>query len=289
MRIIRSIEQMSAFSKNMRLRHKTIGFVPTMGALHQGHLSLIRQACRDNDKVVVSIFVNPIQFGPQDDFKKYPRDLRRDARLCKEEGVDIIFYPATEDMYPCGYKTYMEVEDLSDVLCGKFRPGHFRGVTTVVLKLFNMVNPDIAYFGQKDAQQAIIIKKMACDLNLGVKIKVMPTVREKDGLALSSRNVYLSPQERQEAVILFQALNLAKALSKQGNRDSLAIIRKMRRLIETKKSARVQYIAIVGSEDLKPVEKIRERVLIALAVWIGKTHLIDNIIINPNVKVQNPK
>lgn len=284
MKIIRSLKQMSNFSKKTRLRRKTIGFVPTMGALHLGHLSLIRQARRENDVIIISIFVNPTQFGPKEDFKKYPRNLKQDAKLCKEEAVDIIFYPKAKDMYPEGYKTYVEVQDLSNVLCGKFRPGHFRGVATIVTKLFNIVSPDIAYFGQKDAQQAVIIKKMVEDLNIPVEIKVMPTVRQSDGLALSSRNVYLSQSERKDAQVLYQALNLARNLIRHGNRNSLDIIIKMKQLIKKKKRAKIQYISIVDFENLRPVDKIIGTVLIALAVYIGKTRLIDNIIVNSKFK-----
>lgn len=283
MRLIHSIKQMSWISKKARLNGKSMGFVPTMGALHQGHLSLIHQARKDNDIVVVSIFVNPTQFGLGEDFKKYPRDLKRDTGLCKKEGVDIIFYPNAKDMYPSNYKTYVIVEELSDVLCGKSRPGHFKGVATVVAKLFNIVQPDIAYFGQKDAQQAIIIKKMVEDLNISVRIKIMPTVRQKNGLALSSRNAYLNEDESKDASILYQALNLARNLIGGGNINSLDIIRKMKQLIVKKKSIRVQYISIVDLKNLKPVDKIKDRVLIALAVFIGKTGLIDNIIVNPKI------
>jgi len=283
MRIVRRIKEMQSFSKAMHRKGKTIGFVPTMGALHQGHLSLIRRARQDNDKVVVSIFVNPIQFGPQEDYKRYPRNLGRDARLCRSAGVDVIFYPDVTQMYPDSYKTYVCVVDLSDVLCERFRPGHFKGVVTVVTKLFNIVSPDFAYFGQKDAQQAIIIRKMVEDLNLPMKIKIMPTLREKDGLALSSRNIYLNQDERREACVLYEALRLARKLIKRGNKNSLDIIGKTRQLINQKKSARLQYISIVDLKDLRPVGKIKDRVLIALAVWIGKTRLIDNIIVNPKI------
>lgn len=281
MKIIRSIKEMTGFSKKQRIKGKTIGFVPTLGALHQGHLNLIRQAAAENDIVVVSIFVNPIQFGPKEDYRRYPRNLRLDARLCRREGADVIFCPDAQQMYPGNYKTYVVVQDLSDVLCGKFRPGHFKGVATVVTKLFNIISPDIAYFGQKDAQQAIIIKNAVEDLNIPIKIKVMPTVREKDGLAMSSRNAYLNKEERRDAAVLYQALILAKNLIKQGSVDSSGIIRKMRRLINKKKSACIQYISVVKHKDLKPLDKIRGKVLIALSVWIGKTRLIDNIVIGP--------
>lgn len=283
MQIIRTIKNLRNAINRAKLKDKTIGFVPTMGALHQGHLSLMRQAVKDNDIVVVSIFVNPTQFGPKEDFKKYPRNLKQDARLCRKVGVDIIFYPDIKEMYPDNYKTYVEVYNLSDCLCGKFRPGHFRGVATVVTKLFNIVSPDIAYFGQKDAQQAIIIQKMASDLNMPLKIKIMPTVRDNDGLALSSRNVYLNPEERKDALVLSKALNLAKGLIKASIKDTHKIIARMRKLIAAKKTSKVDYISIVDLDNLKPIKKISDTCLIALAVWVGKTRLIDNIIVKKQV------
>ena len=281
MRIVSSLKTIRTLTERLKIKGKSIGFVPTLGALHQGHLSLIRQAAAENDIVVVSIFVNPIQFGPKENYRRYPRNLRLDARLCRREGADVIFFPDAQQMYTGNYKTYVIVQDLSDVLCGKFRPGHFKGVATVVTKLFNIVAPDIAYFGQKDAQQAIIIKKVVEDLNIPVRIKVMPTVREEDGLAMSSRNAYLNKEERRDAAVLYQALILAKNLIKQGSVDSSGIIRKMRRLINKKKSACIQYISVVKHKDLQPMDKIRGKVLIALSVWIGKTRLIDNIVIGP--------
>jgi len=280
MKIIRNIKEMSGFSKKQQIKGKTIGFVPTMGALHEGHLSLIRQAHKENDIVVVSIFINPIQFGPKEDYRRYPRNLRLDTQLCRREGADLIFFPHAQQMYPGNYKTYVNVSDLSDVLCGKFRPGHFKGVATVVTKFFNIVRPDMAYFGRKDAQQAIIIKKLAYDLNIPIRIKVMPTVCERDGLAMSSRNAYLNKEERLDAASLHQALILAKNLIKRGDTDSADIIRKIRRLINKKKSACIQYISIVKHKDLEPLDKIRGKALIALSVWIGKTRLIDNIVVS---------
>lgn len=279
--VIRSIKQMQELSKKLRLKNQSIGFVPTMGALHEGHLSLIRQARKDNDKVVVSIFVNPAQFAPYEDFKKYPRNLKRDAALCRKEKVDCLFFPDAKEMYPQNYKTSAYVSDLSDLLCGKSRTGHFRGVTTVVAKLFNIVEPDTAYFGQKDAQQSKIIKKMVEDLNMPVKIKVMPTVREKDGLALSSRNAYLDRQERKDAVVLSQALKRAELLIKGGLKDTDRIISRMKQVIQNKGTAKIDYVSIVDLDNLKPVKKVSNRCLIALAVWIGKTRLIDNVIICP--------
>jgi pantoate--beta-alanine ligase len=279
MRIIRSIPKMQQFSLRERRKAKTIGFVPTMGALHEGHLSLIRRARKENDTVVVSIFVNPAQFGPKEDFKKYPRSLSRDVRLCRSCGADIIFYPQAKAVYPYGYLTYITVQGLSGRLCGRTRPGHFKGVATIVAKLFNIVQPDNAYFGQKDAQQGIIIKKMAADLNMSVKIKVMPTVREKEGLALSSRNAYLSKQERKEALVISGALKAARVLIKKGIKNSARIIARIKEVIRGAKSAKVDYIAVVNPENLEPLECIRANCLIALAVRIGRTRLIDNIVI----------
>lgn len=277
MKIVRSIRLMREISRKQKCKGRSIGFVPTMGALHEGHLSLIRKARKENNFLVVSIFVNPTQFGKMEDFKRYPRALEKDALLCKRAGVDVIFYPSAKDMYPSEYKTYVEVEDLNQVLCGNSRPGHFRGVATVVTKLLNIVSPNRAYFGQKDAQQAVIIRKIVSDLNLPVKVEVLPTVRQADGLALSSRNIYLKPQERIDALGLFQSLKLAKDLIRQGKTDSSAIINSMRKLIRAKKNAKVDYIAIVDAQNLTPLRKVSGKCLIALAVWIGKIRLIDNL------------
>jgi pantoate--beta-alanine ligase len=279
MRIIRSLNQMSGLSEKIKLSRKSLGFVPTMGALHEGHLSLMRSARKENDFVVVSIFVNPIQFGPKEDLKSYPRNIKQDALLCKKEGVDIIFCPKTEDMYPESFKTYIEIDDLTEILCGSFRRGHFKGVATVVFKLFNIVSPSVAYFGQKDFQQAAIIKKISEDLNIAVKIRVMPTVRDKDGLALSSRNAYLNKSERRDAPVLYQALALARNLIKQNNRNSAGIIRRMKSLISKKKLVLVQYISIVDTENLLPLRNIKNKALIVIAAYIGKTRLIDNILV----------
>lgn len=279
MKIIRSILEMSEFSRRIYRSGKTIGFVPTMGALHAGHASLIEQSVKENDITVVSIFVNPVQFSPNEDFKKYPRDLKKDAAICRKYGVDVVFCPDTKQMYPPGYKTYVNVDDLSECLCGKTRPLHFRGVATIVTKLFNIVYPDTAYFGQKDAQQAAVVKRLAGDLNMPVEIKVKPTVREKDGLALSSRNRYLNKRHREDALVLSQALNLAKGLVKSGLLDTPKIISAMRRIIARKKTAKIDYICVVDADTLIPDKKIKENSLIALAVRIGKTRLIDNIVI----------
>jgi len=253
--------------------------VPTMGALHAGHFSLISQARKENDIVVVSIFVNPIQFGPKGDYKRYPRCLNKDIEFCRKLGVDFVFLPDKDDMYPKGYSTFINVEVLSGLLCGAIRPGHFRGVTTVVAKLLNIIQPDRLYLGQKDAQQAIIISRMIKDLNFPVKVRVLSTVRQKDGLALSSRYAYLSKKERDSAVVLFKALQLAETLISSGQRNSSRIISRMQELIKKNKQARIDYIAIVDAESLKKIDKVKPGCLIALAVYIGKTRLIDNTII----------
>jgi pantoate--beta-alanine ligase len=279
MKIIRGIKALRREIAKSKARG--VGLVPTMGALHEGHLSLIRRCLRENGFTIVSIFVNPVQFAPQEDFRKYPRPFRRDREICRRAGVDAIFYPRAKDMYPGDFETFINVEGLSGLLCGKSRPGHFLGVATVVAKLFNIVRPDTAYFGQKDAQQAIIIKRMARDLDFPVKIKVLPTVREKDGLALSSRNAYLSPNERKDAAVLFQSLKLAGDLIREGQMDPERILSAMRLLVHKKKSVRIDYIAIVDPETLQPVRKISGSCIIALAVWIGGTRLIDNVILKP--------
>ncbi len=279
MKVIKKINEMQLFSSRLKKRGKTIGLVPTMGALHEGHLSLMRRARKENDVVVSSIFVNPIQFGPHEDYKKYPRDFKKDERLAKGAGVHAIFYPDVKEVYPEGHSTFVEVEGMSNILCGLSRPGHFKGVTTVVAKLFNIVQPDIAYFGQKDAQQTFIIKKMVMDLNMGLKIKVMPIVREKDGLAMSSRNVYLSQGERQDAAVLFSSLQMAADMIKSGEIISTRIISAIRDMIGKKKTTRIDYVSIVDPSNLKEVKRISRGVMIVLAVWVGKTRLIDNIIV----------
>lgn len=280
MRLIKSIKSMQNLSGGLKKKGKSIGFVPTMGYLHEGHLSLARQAKKDRDMVVMSIYVNPLQFGPKEDFRYYPRDLKRDMHLARSAGVDIIFVPENKEMYPKDYVTYVNVDKLTEGLCGKSRPGHFKGVTTVVTKLLNIILPDIAYFGQKDAQQARIIEKMVEDLNMDIKIKVMPIVREPDGLAMSSRNVYLSKEERREASGLYHTLKIAKNEIAQGKRSSREIIAGIKKRLAKCRRARVDYIGVVDARTLKPVEKIKGKVLIALAAWFGKTRLIDNIIVN---------
>lgn len=264
-------------SSRLKARNKRIGLVPTMGYLHEGHLGLVRRSVKENDVTVVSIFVNPSQFGPKEDFAKYPRNLKRDEKMLRGENTDILFYPSVNQMYPKTYLTYVNIEGLTDFLCGGARPGHFKGVATVVAKLFNIIKPDTAYFGQKDAQQAAVIKKLVSDLNMDLKIKVLPTAREKDGLALSSRNSYLGAKERSDAKVLYQSLLLAKRMAKGGERSSVKIITAAKKLIGKKETAKIDYVEIVDAKTLQPVKKISREVLVALAVHIGKTRLIDNI------------
>lgn len=257
----------------------TWGFVPTMGYLHEGHLSLIRRARAENDHVAVSIFVNPTQFGPHEDYNRYPRDLERDLRLLEPLQVDLVFVPSVEEMYLPGFQTWVIVEELSRPLEGASRPGHFRGVATVVAKLFNIVQPDRAYFGQKDAQQAVVIRRMVRDLNFPVEIVVCPTVREPDGLALSSRNTYLNPQERQAATVLFRALQAAKARYEAGERDGERLREAMREVLRGEPLARVDYVSVADPETLEELSRVEGSALLSLAVYIGNTRLIDNLLL----------
>ena len=234
----------------------------------------------ENDLVVVSIFVNPTQFGPNEDYEAYPRDLQRDSKMAAEVGVDVIFSPSVKDMYPNGYATFVNVEGITEKMCGASRPTHFRGVTTIVAKLFNLIQPHKAYFGQKDAQQTVVTRRMTEDLNFGIEIVVLPTIREKDGVAMSSRNKYLNQEERQDARILSESLRMAEGLIKSGQRNVSEIIRKMKDMIEAKPSARIDYIAIVDAGTLADLDTAKGRILIALAVFIGKTRLIDNVILD---------
>ncbi len=281
MEVIEGIAEMKNLTKDWRSRGYRIGFVPTMGYLHEGHLALVRKAKELSDRVVVSIFVNPIQFAPGEDYQCYPRDLERDKAFLEKEGVDALFVPKAEEMYPDGFQTYVEVKELSSGLCGRFRPGHFVGVATVVLKLFNIVQPDLAVFGEKDYQQLKIIQRMVKDLNLDVKIIPHPTVREADGLAMSSRNTYLSPAERNSAASLYLALNLAEELINQGEKRVSLLKEKLKEFIESYPYTKVQYIEFVDPETLKEVERVEEPTLLALAVYVGKARLIDNKIIIP--------
>lgn len=257
----------------------TIGFVPTMGYLHEGHKSLIDAARRENDRVAVSIFVNPMQFGPKEDLASYPRDLEKDARLCEAAGVDLIFHPEPEEMYADGFCSYVDMDGLTTELCGKSRPTHFRGVQTVVLKLFHIIMPDRAYFGQKDAQQLAVVKRMVKDLNVDTEIIGCPIVREADGLAKSSRNTYLNAQERQAALVLSRSLAAGKKLTDAGEKNAAAVIGAIKAEIEKEPLAKIDYVDIVDFETITPVERIGESTLVAIAVYIGKTRLIDNMII----------
>lgn len=277
MLLVRSIRETRRAIQTQRRRGRTIGFVPTMGYLHQGHLSLIRLAQRQAGFLVVSIFVNPTQFGPREDLDRYPRDLKRDLQLLKTAGVDLVFVPSVRTMYPNGYRTYVDVTGLSSTLCGASRPGHFRGVATVVLKLFNIVQPDIAVFGRKDFQQAVIIRRMAKDLNLDLKIIIGPTIREADGLAMSSRNKYLTSSQRHQAVVLSQALRWARATVRSGRiRDPRPLIAAMKRMIQ-RRGGRVDYAAVVDPDELMPVRRLQPGQIALAAVFFGQTRLIDNI------------
>ena len=260
---------------------KTIGFVPTMGALHAGHASLIRTSRARTDFTVVSIFVNPSQFGPHEDLNRYPRSFDADRELCAAVGTDLIFTPPKEEMYPGGFCTWVDVEGLGDHLCGASRPGHFRGVATVVLKLFNIVMPDVAYFGQKDAQQARILQKMVEDFNLSVRLDVLPTVREPDGLAISSRNRYLDPTQRKDATVLFRALEKVKAQFAAGERDAARIEARLAEEVASTAGARLDYARVVDALTLQPITTIERTALAALAVFFGTTRLIDNTILTP--------
>lgn len=256
-----------------------VGFVPTMGYLHEGHKSLMQAARANNDKVVVSVFVNPMQFGPNEDLESYPRDFEKDSALCESVGVDLIFHPEPEEMYADGFCSYVDMNGLTTELCGKSRPIHFRGVQTVVLKLFNIVKPDRAYFGQKDAQQLAVIKRMVKDLNVDTEIVSCPIVREADGLAKSSRNTYLNPDERKAALILSLSLKLGRKLIENGETDAKAVIKAITDSINTELLAKIDYVDVVDFDTITPVDKIGKSVLVAIAVYIGKTRLIDNFII----------
>jgi len=277
MKICKTIDDARKTIAEMRKGGKTVGFVPTMGALHEGHAGLIRAARNECGIVVVSIFVNPAQFGPKEDYAKYPSPFKADCRVCEREGADVVFTTTPEEMYPAGYETYVVQERLTKALCGKSRPTHFRGVLTVVLKLFNIVAPDAAYFGQKDAQQVIVIKRMAADLNLPVRIVTIPVSREADGLAMSSRNAYLSPEERRAATCLYEALCRAREMVAGGERDAAKVRSEMRRVIEGRKSARIDYVELVDPRNLEGIDRISGDTLIAVAVHVGGTRLIDNL------------
>ena len=277
MRIIRTIKQMQQWALAAKRKGKTIGFVPTMGYFHEGHLSLLRKSKKENDVTVVSIFVNPIQFGPKEDLTKYPRDFKRDELFAKKENVDIIFYPSAVEMYPNRYLTYVDVQKMSEGLCGEFRPGHFRGVATIVAKFLNIVTPRTMYLGQKDAQQAAILKKMVKDLNFLLQVKVLPTVREQSGLALSSRNSYLTREQLAQAAILYRTLRWAKKNILSGERRAQRLTGQIKNMIEKNSSLKVEYVACVNAEELTALKTLRGNILIALAAYLGQTRLIDNI------------
>ena len=278
-RIIETISGIQSYVAACRKRGMKVGFVPTMGAFHEGHLTLMREARRNNDAVIVSIFVNPIQFSAGEDYDRYPRRLEQDTKMADSERVDVIFTPSVAEMYPKGFDTYVDQSDLPGKLCGEFRPGHFRGVMTIVTKLFCIVKPDVAYFGQKDYQQSLIVRRTATDLNLEVAVKVLPTVREEDGVAMSSRNAYLGPKQRKDAACLITALNRAEDMVNNGESCAARVSTEMKRVIRKVKGTRVEYIAIVNSDTLEPVKEIKGKTLIALAVRIGKARLIDNVIV----------
>jgi len=286
MEIINRRQRMSSVARKIRREQdKSVGLVPTMGALHEGHLSLVREARQMCDIVVVSVFVNPAQFAPNEDFAQYPRDLTKDTALLTDYNVDYIFAPTAEEMYPKGYATYVTVEGLSDQLEGVSRPGHFRGVATVVTILLNTIRPDFAFFGQKDAQQAVIIKRLVRDLALDTEIVVLPTVREDSGLAMSSRNVYLSAEERDAAKVIHKALVKAKEAYKAGERNGGKLVDLVHRMVDAEPRARVDYVNIANADNLERLDKLEDQpILISVAVFVGKTRLIDNILMNAGAK-----
>lgn len=278
MEITNTINDTRKIIKEWKKQGLSIGLVPTMGYLHEGHESLIRQAKKDNDRVIVSIFVNPTQFAPNEDLATYPRNMEKDKEICKEAGASLIFNPNVIEMYPSNFYTYIEVNSLTKNLCGKSRPTHFRGVCTVVNKLFNITSPDKAYFGEKDAQQLAIVKNMVKDLNMNIEIIGCPIIREEDGLAKSSRNTYLNPEERKAALVLNESLSIAKGLIEQGERNSKVILDSIINKLNTEHLAKIDYVNIVDKYTLEDVDKIEESVLVAMAVFIGKTRLIDNFV-----------
>jgi pantoate--beta-alanine ligase len=276
MKIIEKIDDMKRLRRQLA---EPVGLVPTMGYLHQGHLALVRRARAENPSLVVSIFVNPTQFGPQEDFDSYPRDTKRDLSLLEEEGTDVVFMPLVAEMYPEQFNSWIEVGKVTKRLEGASRPGHFKGVTTVCAKLFNIIQPTKAYFGQKDAQQAVVIKKMVADLNMNLEIVTIPTVREPDGLAVSSRNTYLNPDERQAAVVLYQALSLAQQLWSQGEKDAQRLREEMIGLIQKQPLATIDYVSVADAETLDELDTVNPPALVSLAVKIGTTRLIDNVVL----------
>ena len=280
MEVARTIEKVRSLVKAARSEGGKIGLVPTMGALHVGHISLIEAAVKDCDFVVVSIFVNPTQFGPGEDFEKYPRPLETDLEICAKTGVNVVFAPEPEQMYPTEIVTWVTVEKLTELLCGRSRPGHFRGVTTVCAKLFNIVAPDAAYFGQKDAQQVIVIKRMVADLNMPLEIVVCPTVREPNGLAVSSRNQYLSEPQKKDAANIYKSLQTCRRMIDTGTTETHQIIAEMQKILQQIPSGQIEYVSVVDAETLESIEKIAGKVLAAVAVKLGPARLIDNILVD---------
>jgi pantoate--beta-alanine ligase len=276
---VKIVASIAEFRKLRKELESPVGFVPTMGYLHEGHLSLVRQAKAENPSAVASIFVNPTQFGPKEDFARYPRDPERDLALLEKAGTDVVFMPTAEAMYPPGFNSWVEVGGLTEKLEGAARPGHFRGVATVVAKLFGIVQPDRAYFGQKDAQQLLVIRKMVKDLDMGIEIIAASTVREPDGLAMSSRNTYLNAEERKQAAVLYQSLKLAQQLYAGGEKDAGAIKKQMTALIQKQPLADIEYISIADSETLDELDKVKPPALVSMAVRFGKTRLIDNVVL----------
>ncbi|MFA5385075.1 MAG: pantoate--beta-alanine ligase [Eubacteriales bacterium] len=281
MLIYQTVEEIRQMVKRVRSQGLTVGFVPTMGYFHEGHLVLMREAKKSCDFVIVSIFVNPLQFGPQEDFARYPRDLERDLDLAQKAQVDAVFSPTAEEMYPAGFSTAVEVEGVTESLCGRSRPGHFKGVATVVAKLFNIVSPDKAFFGQKDAQQVLVIKRMVRDLQMPLEVVVVPTVREDDGLAMSSRNIFLNPSERKAALCLKESLDTAGQIVAGGELDVSEVLSAVRKIIVDEPLAVIDYVEILSLPDLKPVANISGPVLLAMAVRFGRNRLIDNIVLCP--------
>lgn len=280
MKLVHTIKEVREYINEWRKEGKSIGLVPTMGYLHEGHQSLIAASVRENDKTVVSVFVNPTQFGPNEDFEAYPRDIEKDSALCEETGADLIFNPQAEEMYPEGFCSYANITGLSDALCGKSRPIHFKGVCTVVSKLFNIVTPDKAYFGEKDAQQLAIIRRMVRDMNYQLEIVGCPIIREEDGLAKSSRNTYLNNQERQAALVLSKSIFAGRKMVEEGEKDANKIISCMKDIISSEKLANIDYVEMVNMDTMKNIDTVSGNVLCAIAVYIGKTRLIDNFIVS---------
>ncbi len=279
MKVVSTIEDVRAQVKAWKKEGCTIGYVPTMGYLHEGHASLMERARKENDKVVVSIFVNPMQFGPTEDLASYPRDLEKDSVLCEKMGVDLIFHPEPEEMYHEGFSSFVDMTVLTEELCGLSRPVHFRGVCTVVCKFFHIVTPDRAYFGQKDAQQLAVIRHMVDDLSMDIEIVGCPIVREEDGLAKSSRNTYLSAEERKAALILSKSIALGKKMAEDGEKDTTTIVDAMTKLIETEPLAKIDYVKAVDGLTMQQIKEVKKPMLVAIAVYIGKTRLIDNFIL----------